>query len=1082
MTGFLVATALFLAAPQANDPELARRLFSQAFDRHAELDMDSSLVLLRAARDADLSRLPVHLEYILTILDRLPDGLTRLRAEYAGLPDSPLIRCLRAYVAVSHENLPKAFPALMDMDKYGDGGGCPAVLLAGIVGELKPTRVWESRRQDYLERALALEPELNSLWTSYASALGSVGRIEEAEEVLTRAASAAWVHPLQRIRINMRRAGLMRSRGDTASADALWRAVQVAVQRDGRPGMLLIYLRALDSVLDTRNTPGNELDVAIYQSADLARSYGAWVYEFYARYTLAMRLTDRGEPLAALPHYDRIVQIADSVGIARYQTRAYYKRGRALSSIGHFTEAESDLLRAVDVGVDAESDYYLAEAYHNLFHLYDGAGRLSEATRAVDNFVQAGRPLRHSPLRMTALLDAGEIRWKLGWHAAADEAFSAAIAVVDEYDEYHNYAGEYFERTGDLESAREYYERGVAAAGKSAISVRSQSLAGLTRIFLAMGQLDSAEVYARAHDEAMTESSGTLLLPEILTLKGEFTEAIHLAESWTRHRIAGGSVQAICTAYLRLADLLIRAGDPIRALPVLVQADSLALEANLVEERIESARLMGLALAARGDTTRALAAMRDAADEALLHATTVNIRQTHTELGNLLVATGRLDEALAAFETAAEQVTSTTASLHIDFDRVRYRGVHLDPFDGAIEALLTLPADRGRNMSLLRWSARRKAAALPESTQGVITDRANTMDWSTDHMLDRLEQDHAFIDYLVSGDGVRALVGLKGRLSLHTIPISIDSIASLTSRLLAPLVAITGGRIDMARVRFDYAAAHELYRALWEPLLPAMERANRITVIPDGPLHRIPFVTLVSDTGLDEEGRTSSALRFVLDDYEISYALSTRHLGSADRFSGLGTDKPAKILVVTYRAPGGEGEVQSIIDAWPRGRVHTLIGDEATESRVRQVEQSYDIVHYATHAFANGRDPLASYIGLASDSDSDGLYHLSEIAGQPHDQALVILSGCETQTGNLFRGEGLMGLTRAYLASGARAVVATQWPVSAVAASLMGEFHRRLAAGTSPATALRAAQLKLRADPANSHPFYWAGLVLHRRD
>ena len=131
---------------------------------------------------------------------------------------------------------------------------------------------------------------------------------------------------------------------------------------------------------------------------------------------------------------------------------------------------------------------------------------------------------------------------------------------------------------------------------------------------------------------------------------------------------------------------------------------------------------------------------------------------------------------------------------------------------------------------------------------------------------------------------------------------------------------------------------------------------------------------------------------------------------------------------------------------------------------------------------ANDRDPLASFIGLGADAGADGLYHLSEIASQPRDQELVVLSGCETQTGELYAGEGLMGLTRAFLVSGARAVVATQWPVGAATAFLMEEFYVRLAAGDDPSTSLRAAQLELRTDPETTHPFYWAGFVLHRRD
>ena len=100
--------------------------------------------------------------------------------------------------------------------------------------------------------------------------------------------------------------------------------------------------------------------------------------------------------------------------------------------------------------------------------------------------------------------------------------------------------------------------------------------------FLVLGQLDSAEVMARAHDAILVEPSDPPLLPDILMSQGRASEAIRVAEEWARHRYAGGSAHAITVAYLQLADLLIRAGDPARAIAPLDQVDSLAHESNAV--------------------------------------------------------------------------------------------------------------------------------------------------------------------------------------------------------------------------------------------------------------------------------------------------------------------------------------------------------------------------------------------------------------------------------------------------------------------------------------------------------------------
>ena len=1078
MTGLLLAAALLFVAPQENDPQEARRLFDQAFDQHADLNVDSSLVLLRVARDADLHSLPIHLEYIHTRIARTPDSMRRLRAEYDSLSDTPLIRCLRAYVAVSQENLPAATPALIEMEANGEGGSCPTVLLARIVGDLKPIREWEDRRLEYLERAVVLEPEVRELWTSYSSTLAGAGRVDEAEQVLGRAAAAAWVHPLQRIVLNMRRAGLMRSRGDTVASDALWRAVQVAVQRDGRSGMRLIYLRELDNVVDTRNVVGNVYDDVLRRQADLALAEGAWVYEWYARKALANRLGDQGTPSQAMPEYDRIVVIADSVGVASFLANSFYSRGRYLRRLGRLSEAEADLLRSVEVATGGDSPYFLAEAYHNLFHLYDAAARIEEAARAVNHFVETVQPLYHSPLRMTAWLDSGGFRWKTGWHAAANEAYAAMVAVIDAHDEYHNYAGDFFERTGDLGLARDYYRRGAEADWGAAVSVRALNLAGLTRVFLALGQLDSAEVMARAHDAMIVEPSDPPLLPDILVSQGRASEAIRVSEEWARHRLAGGSAHAISVAYLQLADLLIRAGDPSRAIPALDLVDSLAPDNNLMGEQIESQRLRGLALAATGDTANGLRSLEQASELALRHPTTLSVRATQVSLADLLAAVGRLPPALSAYEKAAEQVETTTSSLEVDFDRVRHRDGNLEPYDGAIRAILAAPDGAPRNRDLLWWSARRKAAALTLATLGMAA--TDDLPWKGLEVQMGVDG-HAFIDYLVFGNAVAALVLRGGRLTLHRLPTPIDSISGLTTRLRSPLTATSDGHIDLARARFDVPAAYALYRALWEPLAQSLGDADRVVISPDGPLHRVPFIALVSTLEESGEGR-SSAERFVLDDYEIEYVPSARYLKRGSASPEPAPDGPASVLAVAYEAPGAESEVSMISRAWPDGRVRTVTAGDATESAIRRIEGGYDVIHYATHAVANDRDPLASFIGLGADAGADGLYHLNEIASQPRDQELVVLSGCETQTGELYAGEGLMGLTRAFLSSGVRAVVATQWPVGPATASLMEEFYSRLAVGDDGSAALRTAQVKLRSSPDTAHPFYWAGFVLHRRD
>jgi CHAT domain-containing protein len=110
----------------------------------------------------------------------------------------------------------------------------------------------------------------------------------------------------------------------------------------------------------------------------------------------------------------------------------------------------------------------------------------------------------------------------------------------------------------------------------------------------------------------------------------------------------------------------------------------------------------------------------------------------------------------------------------------------------------------------------------------------------------------------------------------------------------------------------------------------------------------------------------------------------------------------------------------------------------------------------------------------------DGVLRLNDVFGLTLSADLVVLSGCETGLGRQMRGEGLVGLTRAFMYAGAPRVVSSLWKVDDQAtAQLMTRFYRHmLQGGERPTAALRAAQLEMSRDPRWSSPYFWAGFVM----
>lgn len=155
--------------------------------------------------------------------------------------------------------------------------------------------------------------------------------------------------------------------------------------------------------------------------------------------------------------------------------------------------------------------------------------------------------------------------------------------------------------------------------------------------------------------------------------------------------------------------------------------------------------------------------------------------------------------------------------------------------------------------------------------------------------------------------------------------------------------------------------------------------------------------------------------------------------------------------------------------------------------RFRQVSTDLDslaqlerfaVLHLASHARVDDQRPWASSIGVDL-GDTTLTIQADQVAGLALHARLVVLSACSTGGGRTLSGEGVLGLSSAFLAAGSSAVVASLWPVDdRFTERLMDRFYFHLDRGQSVAQALALARRDLRQDPATASPFAWAGFVL----
>jgi CHAT domain-containing protein len=144
----------------------------------------------------------------------------------------------------------------------------------------------------------------------------------------------------------------------------------------------------------------------------------------------------------------------------------------------------------------------------------------------------------------------------------------------------------------------------------------------------------------------------------------------------------------------------------------------------------------------------------------------------------------------------------------------------------------------------------------------------------------------------------------------------------------------------------------------------------------------------------------------------------------------------------------------------------------------------YRIVHFATHGLLNSRHPELSGIVLSLVDEAgraqEGFLRAYEIYNLKLNADLVVLSACSTALGKEIKGEGLAGLTRGFMYAGTPRLIASLWNVRDDAtAELMKRFYRSMLVGkSSPAAALREAQVSMWQEPRWAASYYWAGFVL----
>lgn len=838
-------------------------------------------------------------------------------------------------------------------------------------------------------------------------------------------------------------------------------------------------------------------------AARLAAAAGLRRLEGEAHAVLGEIADGQGRSDEAWGHYRVALAVAEKLSDRALQATALQSAGSGCWRRGEYSRALALLDQAVTVWHAAGDRSGEAHAVVRIGRVFFKQGRYQEAREHHRRALTAFREIGDLAGQAEALEDLGDIETDV--HASADavELFGQARMLVARLGDTATEArletaiGMVYLRQGSMLEARHHFilARLLAERLGSAVS-RAQALFHLGLVEVAsgweiggIGLLEGAlEIYRTTGDSRMVawchESIGNadLGLERAPRAQHHFELALALREEISDARNRAGSLEDIG----RAAEA---SGDLAQALAHYQRALAAADELELPYAALTLGRI-GRVLACQGDPRGALEAGRSGVERArhldnrsLLWRALYNLALIERQLGRREAALVSLRESLATIERVraetAEGEDRREAALTDTqgvFGEAIALLVELDHPEEALEV-----AERARARAFLDAVTARSGAHRdpPPNRVGRMVQLASPLPVS--ELLARAKARSAtVIEYFAARDTLFAMAANgHGEVRAKAIPTGTREVARAVTELrhalgadrlsaawegggLAPRSATTTTPVSPADLRVALRGLHELLIEPIEEWLPT-DPDREVLIIPHCALFLVPFAALIDRAG-----------HYLVESHTLAFApaLGSLPKSSSDAAQSAKGKLVDGLLIGNPNCPvlpelgplpplvGAEAEVRAIAALLRPVRTTVLTGAQASEKAVRAIAPHAPWLHFATHGLIRDDGALESALVLSPGDGFDGLLSAHEVLGLDLDASMVVLSACNTGLGRL-SGEGVEGLSRAFLLAGADSVVVSLWPVAdEVAAYEMIRLYRALSAGPgNRATALRHAQL-----------------------
>ncbi len=724
----------------------------------------------------------------------------------------------------------------------------------------------------------------------------------------------------------------------------------------------------------------------------------------------------------------------------------------ALTRLHRLSEAGIKLQEAQTLCGVARSDQCgMVLRSEGLFELEQG--KSLKAKKSFLGSMEFGRASHDGMLEASALLNLG--------HIASEE-------------EHHD-------------EALEYYRRSATAAAKlGANDLLQRALFSEGYEQYALGNSEKAlEMYAAAEDRA--RSLGDLGLSSLIlagmALAYSDSGQPNLAERSDLRAIELarkiGRKQTEIDASMDLARLYIRLKKPDAADMYLNQASSMATATGSSVDLLTCSLLKGEAASLRHDYARSLRLFEEVANSP---DSQPSMRwQAEHSLGRMYEAQGDMASAQRAYEAALGLVEGARADLNQEVSQLTFLENASSIYDDYIHLLVS----EGKTQEALEaadWSRARtlqQGLSLSKSATRTVSGSFSAAPKLKPAEIAR-KANASLLFYWLGERQSYLWVITPERTQWVALPPRSEVLPAIERYKLAILSLKDPLKANDSEAAKD---ASSLYRDLISPAAGQLRQDRPVVLFVDGEMGQLNFESLVVP---------SPSPHFWIEDATVLSAPSIRMFGESLRANPAARKSDQKMLLFGDATPSGT-EFRALpmaalemekVESYFQGSAKIFQGERATPAAyLASSPEKFQYIHFVTHGTASRTDPLESAVILSQGGSEDDSYRLyaRDILRHPINAQLVTISACNSSGSKSFAGEGMVGLSWAFLRAGAHNAIGSLWEVSdASTPELMGTLYQELSRGQPPSAALRSAKLSLiRSGGRFNKPFYWAPFQLY---